>query len=97
MKATIKKYWLGKATVQRVKLKEYGMVDQFKFYLFGRRGLCIWTENHKVQTAEDIEQTALCQIYAERQVSYSEMTANLPELSNKEFDQFQNEIYPTRF
>lgn len=97
MKATIKKTWYGKKTIQNVILKEYGLCKQTKRYLFGIRGLCFSTENQKIHIADDIEQTVFCQIYAERLVSYSEMTANLPELSNKEFDQFQNEIYPTRF
>lgn len=54
-------------------------------------------------TAEDVENQALIQMYREqhspkqcenlRQVAYSEMT----ELSNQNFDRFQNEIYPTRF
>lgn len=97
MKATILKTWYGKATVQKVFLKEYGWVEQTKHYLFGKRGLCFLTENHPAYIPDNVEETAICQIIAERQVSYSEMTANLPDLCNAQFERFQNEIYPTRF
>ena len=97
MKASIKKFWWGKTTTQRIKLVEYGFVDQTKFYLFGKRGLCFLIQNNPVTIPENIEEMALCQIIAERQVSLSEMSANLPELSNVQFDKFKNEIYQTRF
>lgn len=97
MKTSIKKFWWGKTTTQRIKLVEYGFVDQNKFYLFGKRRLCFLTQNNPLTIPENIEEIALCQIIAERQVSLSEMSANLPELSNVQFDKFQNEIYPTRF
>lgn len=97
MKASITKRWYGKKTIQKVYLKEYGWVNQTKRYLFGKRGLCFLTENHPVQIPDNVEETALCQIIAGRQVSHSEMTANLPEICNAQFDKFQNEIYPTRF
>ena len=97
MKASIKKFWWGKTTTQRIKLVEYGFVDQTKFYLFGKRGLCFLTQNNPVTIPDNIEEMTLCQIIAERQVSHSEMTANLPEICNAQFDKFQNEIYPTRF
>ena len=49
MKTSIKKFWWGKMTTQRVKLKEYGFVDQSKYYLFGKRGLCFMTVNNSVE------------------------------------------------
>ena len=97
MKTSIKKFWWGKTTTKRIRLKEYGFVDQTKFYLFGIRGLCFLTQNNPVTIPDNIEEIALCQIIAERQVSFSEMSANLPELSNEKFNSFQKEIYPTRF
>ncbi len=96
MKTTIEKRWWGKITTQRLK-SNYGLIDQRKAYLFGIRGLGIILGNNRVTIPDNIEEFALCQIFAERQVSFSEMSANLPELSNVQFDQFQQEIYPTRF
>ncbi len=96
MKTRIKKYWLGKVTTQRIRLVEYGFRDQRKFYLFGKRGLGIILGNDPVTIPDNIEEMALCQIIAERQVSFSEMSANMPQLSNAQFDRFQSEIYPTR-
>ena len=96
MKASIKKFWWGKITTQRLK-SNYGLIDQRKAYLFGKRGLCFLTQNNPVTIPDNIEELALCQIIAERQVSFSEMTANLPELSNEKFNSFQKEICPTRF
>jgi len=96
MKTTIEKRWWGKITTQRLK-SNYGLIDQRKAYLFGIRGLCFLTQNNPVTIPDNIEEMALCQIIAERQVSFSEMSANLPYLSNKQFDQFQQEIHPTRF
>lgn len=91
MKTTIEKRWWGKITTQRLK-SNYGLIDQKKAYLFGRRGLCFLTQNNRVTIPDNIEELSLCQIIAERQVSFSEMSANLPYLSNKQFDQFQQEI-----
>lgn len=96
MKTTIEKRWCGKITTQRLK-SNYGLIDQRKFYLFGKRGLCFLTQNNPVTIPDNIEEMAMCQIFAERQVSLSEMSANLPELSNANFDKFQQEIYQTRF
>ena len=96
MKTNIEKRWWGKITTQRLK-SNYGLIDQRKAYLFGKRGLCFFTQNNPVTIPDNIEEIALCQIIAERQVLHSEMTANLPELSNANFDQFQQEIYQTRF
>ena len=95
MKTHIEKHWWGKVTSQRLK-SNHGLIDQRKSYLFGKRGLCLWTANNPVTIPDNLEEKALCQIIAERQVSYSEMTANLPELSptmsNLEFDKFQYQI-----
>lgn len=96
MKTTIEKRWWGKITTQRLK-SNYGLIEQRKAYLFGRRGLCFLTQNNPVTIPDNIEELALCQIIAERQVLHSEMTTNLPELSNANFDKFQQEIYQTRF
>lgn len=96
MKTTIEKRWWGKITTQRLK-SNYGLIDQRKAYLFGIRVLCFLTQNNTVTIPDNIEEMAMCQIFAERQVAYSEITANLPELSNANFDNFQKEIYPTRF
>ena len=74
MKTTIEKFWWGKVTSQRLNSNQ-GIIDQRKSYLFGKRGLCIWTVNNPVTISENLEETALCQILAERQVSYSELTA----------------------
>ena len=91
MKTTIEKRWWGKITTQRLK-SNYGLIDQRKAYLFGIRGLCFLTQNNIVTIPDNIEEMALCQIIAERQVSFSEMSANLPELSNKQFDKFQQQL-----
>lgn len=91
MKTTIEKFWWGKVTSQRLNSNQ-GIIDQRKSYLFGKRGLCIWTVNNPVTISENLEEIALCQILAERQVSYSELTANMPELSNIQFDNFQNHM-----
>lgn len=73
---------------------EYGWLRVIQFYCLGFQ---YWTEHHKIEIPDNIEETALFQIIAERQVSYSEMSANLPELSNENFNKFQSEIYQTRF
>ena len=96
MKTRIRKYWLGTATIQRVKLKEYGFVDQTRFYIFGFRGLGFTIGNNPVEVEtdnserhlRDLEEMAMAQILAERP---------LPHLVNEDFDRFQREIYPTRF
>lgn len=92
MKASIKKFWWGKTTTQRIKLVEYGFVDQTKFYLFGKRGLCFMTVNSPVEVERfdvlELEKIAMAEILAERQ---------LPHLRNEDFDKFQSEIFPTRF
>ena len=92
MKASIKKFWWGKTTTQRIKMVEYGFIDQTKFYLFGKRGLCFLTQNNPVEVERfdvlELEKRAMAEILAERQ---------LPHLRNEDFDKFQNEIYPTRF
>lgn len=96
MKSTIKKFWWGKTTTQRVRLKEYGWIEQTKFYLFGKRGLCFMVVNDPVEietdnserNLRDLEEMAMAQILAERQ---------LPHLDNENFDKFQSEIFPTRF
>ena len=92
MKASIKKFWWGKTTTQRIKLVEYGFVDQTKFYLFGKRGLCFMTVNNPIEVERfdvlELEKRAMAEILAERQ---------LPHLRNEDFDKFQNEIYQTRF
>ena len=49
MKATVKKFWWGKMTTQRVKLNEYGLVEQSKYYLFGKRGLCFMVVNNAIE------------------------------------------------
>ena len=91
MKASIKKFWWGKTTTQRIRLKEYGFVDQTKFYLFGKRGLCFMVENNPVEVERfdviELEKMAIAEILAERP---------LPHLQNADFDKFQNEIYLTR-
>jgi len=91
MKTKITKFWWGKTTTQTVKLKEYGLRKQIKFYLFGIRGLCFFTINNPIDVPENAEELAMCQIIAERQVNYSEM----PQLSNLNFDKFQREMYET--
>ena len=91
MKTSIKKFWWGKITTQRLK-SNYGLIDQRKAYLFGKRGLCFLTQNNPVTIPDNIEEMALCQIIAERQVSHSEMTANLPEICNAQFDKFQQQL-----
>ena len=92
MKASIKKFWWGKTTTQSIKLVEYGFVDQTKFYLFGKRGLCFMTVNSPVEVERfdvlELEKIAMAEILAERQ---------LPHLRNEDFDKFQSEIFPTRF
>ena len=96
MKTSIKKFCWGKTTTQRIRLKEYGWVDQTKFYLFGKRGLCFMVANEPVEietdnserNLRDLEEMAMAQILAERP---------LPHLQNADFDKFQSEIYPTRF
>lgn len=91
MKTSIRKFWWGKTTTQRVK-SNYGLIDQTKFYLFGKRGLCFMTENNPVEIERDntveLERQAMAEILAERP---------LPHLRNEDFDKFQQEIYPTRF
>ena len=91
MKASIKKFWWGKITTQRLK-SNYGLIDQRKAYLFGIRGLCFMVENNPVEVERfdvlELEKRAMAEILAERQ---------LPHLRNEDFDKFQNEIYPTRF
>ena len=96
MKSTIKKFWWGKTTTQRVRLKEYGWIEQTKFYLFGKRGLCFCTENNPIEVEtnnsdielRELEKRAMADILAERP---------LPHLDNENFDKFQSEIFPTRF
>ena len=92
MKTSIKKFWWGKTTTQRIKLVEYGFVYQTKFYLFGKRGLWFMTVNNPIELERfdvlELEKRAMAEILAERQ---------LPHLRNEDFDKFQNEIYPTRF
>lgn len=92
MKTSIKKFWWGKTTTQRIRLKEYGWVDQTKFYLFGKRGLCSMVANEPVEIETDntveLERQAMAEILAERP---------LPHLRNEDFEKFQNEIYPTKF
>ena len=96
MKTSIKKFWWGKTTTQRIRLKEYGWVDQTKFYLFGKRGLCFMVANEPVEietdnserNLRDLEEMAMDETLAERP---------LPHLKNADFDKFQSEIYPTRF
>ena len=96
MKTVIKKFWWGKTTTQRMRLVEYGFVDQTKFYLLGKRGLCFMTVNNPVEIEtdnserhlRDLEEMAMAEILAERP---------LPHLRNEAFDRFQSEIYPTRF
>lgn len=78
---------------------EYGWIDQVQFRLFGWH---FWSENHKAAPVEDdvpmLEYRAMRSLKSDkyRQVSFSEMSANLPELSNEEFEKFQKSIYPTR-
>ena len=68
---------------------EFGPIKQIKYFIFGFH---YWTVYNPIEIPDNLEETALCQIIAERQVSYSEMTANLPELSNLHFDNFQNHM-----
>ena len=68
---------------------EFGPIKQIKYFIFGFH---YWTVYNPIEIPDNLEETALCQIIAERQVSYSEMTANLPDLSNSQFDKFQNEM-----
>ena len=75
---------------------EYGWIDQVQFRLFGFH---FWTENYKSAPIEDdvptLEYRAMRSLKSDnyRQVlSFSEMSANLPELSNEEFDKFQKQL-----
>ncbi len=89
---------------------EYGWIDQVQFYtpeinllIFKIRPFHFWSENHKSAPIEDdvpmLEYRAMRSLKSDnyRQVSFSEMSANLPELSNEEFNKFQKSIYPTIF
>lgn len=89
---------------------EWGWIDQVQFYtpeinllIFKIRPFHFWSENHNAQkiteSVESLEYRAMMSIKADnyRQVSFSEMSANLPDLSTAEFDKFQQSIYPTRF
>lgn len=73
---------------------EFGWLKVIEFKIFGFK---FWTEHHGIEVSDNAEEIAISQIMAERQVSFSEMSANLPELSNEKFNSFQKEIYPTRF
>lgn len=44
------KFWWGKSTKQKVFTREFGWCEVVKFYLFGLRGLHIWTEHHSATT-----------------------------------------------
>lgn len=73
---------------------EYGWLRVIKFYFLGFHYL---TEHHEIEISENLEEKAMMSLKYDRQVSYSEMSANLPELSNENFNKFQSEIYQTRF
>jgi len=78
-----------KTTKTKKFMPEYGWIEQVRFYLFGFH---VWTENHPLEIPEDVEPMAIYQLKRERQVSYSEMSANMPELTNAEFDKFQKQL-----
>jgi len=81
---------------------EWGWIDQVQFRLFGFH---FWTENHKSEPIQDdvktLEFRAMQSLKSDnyRQVSFSEMSANLPDLNQSQFENFQNEVaqFQTRF
>ena len=66
MKTTIEKRWWGKITTQRLK-SNHGWIDQRKYYLFGRCGLCFLTQNNPVIISDNIEEMAIREIISERE------------------------------
>lgn len=87
MKATILKTWYGKATIQKVFLKEYGWVKQTKHYLFGKRGLCFLTVNNAIEVIPQVTAPAhLADL--EEMAMYIEWRnkLNLPYIENSQFD-----------
>lgn len=80
------------------KAKSGDTIKEIRFMILGFH---FWTEKHFIEPSDEsvatIEYRAMMSLKAERQVSFSEMSANLPDLSNEEFDKFQQSVYPTRF
>ena len=79
---------------------EFGWVESVisSMYILGIK--FSWKENHPMpidKQEESLEHKLKSNDEAVRHVSYSEMAANMPMLSNEAFDKFQQSIYPTRF
>lgn len=88
----IRKFWWGKTTTQKVRLKEYGLVEQTKFYLFGKRGLCFMTVNNSVEV-EAQKLTAQKKIDLEEITGYAKWRAEmkLMRLTDEEMDLLINQ------
>lgn len=87
MKAEIIKTWYGKKTVQKVFLKEYGLVNQTKCYLFGKRGLCFLTVNNAIEVLPQVTEPAHLADLEELSL-YIEWRnkCHLPYIEDSEFD-----------
>lgn len=88
----IKKFWWGKTTTQKVRLKEYGLVEQTKFYLLGKRGLYFMTVNNSVEL--DVQKpTAQERIDLEEITGYAKWRAEmkLMRLTDEEMDLLINQ------
>lgn len=85
---------LIKTTTKKIHTKEYGWIEQKKFYLFGLKGLHFLTENNPVppmtEPVEALEHRAAKSLQAEAHRSIND--CELPHLSNENFDKFQREI-----